>query len=138
MENPVINLTIPGKPLAKARVRFSRRGSMVVAFDPQKQHHDALKWLLREKLTGFVPISKPIAVELDFYMPVTKTSKKKTNMMLNGEIQHTKKPDLDNMIKYILDCMNGIVFEDDKQVVSIKGRKMFGADPRTEIKVRCI
>jgi Holliday junction resolvase RusA-like endonuclease len=33
------------------------------------------------------------------------------------------KPDLDNIVKAIMDALNGYAFEDDKQVVSITARK---------------
>ena len=52
-------------------------------------------------------------------------------------IHYTKlyecKPDLDNVVKLILDAINGIVFADDKQVVSISASKAYSDTPRTTV-----
>lgn len=40
--------------------------------------------------------------------------------------QHaTTKPDIDNIIKAVLDGLNGVAFKDDKQVTSIKATKFY-------------
>lgn len=49
------------------------------------------------------------------------------------ESWHTYKPDLDNMIKWISDVMNGILYEDDKQVAKITAEKVYSLESRTEI-----
>ena len=48
------------------------------------------------------------------------------------------KPDLDNVIKSILDGMNGIIYRDDVQVVSLRAKKHWceGDElPRVDVKV---
>lgn len=55
--------------------------------------------------------------------------------MVNGDLPHTKKPDLDNLVKNPMDCMNGIVYEDDRLVTKIFAEKCYGLEPRTEIRV---
>lgn len=52
---------------------------------------------------------------------------------MQGDVPHCKKPDIDNYLKYILDCMSGIVFKDDAQVWSISAKKVYGVEPCTEI-----
>ena len=42
-----------------------------------------------------------------------------------GALQHTVKPDLDNIVKAALDGIEGAVYVSDKQVTSIKARKMY-------------
>ena len=42
--------------------------------------------------------------------------------------------DLDNLLKAILDAMNGICFIDDSQIVELHARKCFG-DPRIEVEM---
>ena len=49
----------------------------------------------------------------------------------------TKKPDIDNMIKFVLDALQGQngYFLDDSQVIRIFAEKIYSQDPRTEIMI---
>jgi Holliday junction resolvase RusA-like endonuclease len=49
--------------------------------------------------------------------------------------QHTKKPDVDNCVKSVLDALNGIVWEDDAQIVSLLARKEYEVDASATISV---
>lgn len=53
--------------------------------------------------------------------------------MERGWIFHTKRPDLDNLIKFVKDCLNGVVYQDDSQVFSIQAEKRYSEDPKTEV-----
>jgi Holliday junction resolvase RusA-like endonuclease len=79
------------------------------------------------------------AIELDlvFEMPIpASTSQKKTALMRQGIIRHTKKRDLSNMIKFVEDCANGILWHDDSQIDKIKACKEYSIDPCTHIRMR--
>ena len=39
--------------------------------------------------------------------------------MLNGRLFPTKKPDADNIIKVILDALNGLAYRDDSQICMV-------------------
>lgn len=54
---------------------------------------------------------------------------------ISGDLRPIKKPDLDNLIKSILDPLNTIFFNDDKQVVSITAEKFYGEIPRVDIEI---
>ena len=58
--------------------------------------------------------------------------------MLTGRISHMKKPDIDNLQKFVLDCLNEIVIRDDSQVVEIRARKVYSMKPGTLIRIRPI
>ncbi len=47
-----------------------------------------------------------------------------------------KKPDLDNYVKFILDIMNRIVYEDDRQVFRLNCQKIWSTNPRIEIEIQ--
>jgi Holliday junction resolvase RusA-like endonuclease len=47
-----------------------------------------------------------------------------------------KKPDIDNILKAYLDAMNGIVYEDDTQVVSLHSTKVYGTVGLVEVLVK--
>ena len=43
--------------------------------------------------------------------------------MLNGELLPAKKPDIDNIVKAVLDALNEVAYRDDTQVVELQVRK---------------
>ena len=51
--------------------------------------------------------------------------------------QKTTKPDLDKLVRSLLDALTGVVFEDDSQVVEIHVSKHFG-DPEMRVRVEQI
>ena len=47
--------------------------------------------------------------------------------------KYTKRPDLDNLEKFYLDCLTGVVFPDDAQVTSLHSKKEYASKDYTEI-----
>jgi Holliday junction resolvase RusA-like endonuclease len=70
--------------------------------------------------------SKPIKVEIKFYMPIPKTVKQRRNY-------HACAPDLDNLIKFVNDTMKEIVITDDRIICSLFAEKVYDKNPRTEL-----
>ena len=67
-----------------------------------------------------------VSVEIIAYMEIPKSWSNVKRMEAEyGALQHTTKPDLDNIVKAALDGMEGAVYASDKQVTSIKARKMY-------------
>ena len=129
-----LKFVIPGKPIAKKRPKFARRGKFVTTYNEQESEESKFMIQLMNQLpAGFKPFEKGIPVFLDcvFYMPIPQASKKKTAQMISGEIMHTKKPDADNLLKFVKDCSNQIIYHDDSQVVYVRARKIYGEEPRT-------
>ena len=127
-----IIFTIPGKPIAKKRPRFARRGKFVVTYNDQQTEEG--KWILtaRQQITEMIPEGVPITLRCVFYMPIpASTSKKRRETML----YHTKKPDIDNLCKFVKDCLNGELWHDDSQVSELIAAKLYDENPRTEILV---
>ena len=69
---------------------------------------------------------KPLNVKIDVFMLAPKSySNKKRLKALENEIRPTVKPDCDNIAKNINDALNGIVYPDDKQIVSLTVNKFY-------------
>lgn len=127
----MIRLIIPGEPMGKQRPRVTRFGT----YTPKKtvEYENWVKTCYtlsetRDKLEG------TIKAEIKAYMSIPKsTSKKKRQEMLEGKIRPTKKPDVDNMAKIILDSLNKLAFDDDKQIVECSIEKWYGEEPRVEV-----
>jgi Holliday junction resolvase RusA-like endonuclease len=79
------------------------------------------------------------AVELSVmvFLPVPLSwSQKKRMAAINGELHHVKKPDCDNYLKFACDCMNGMFWDDDCQVIRAIVEKKYSNAPRWEIEVK--
>ena len=131
---------IPGTPIAKKRPRFFRRGWGGGAYNCQTTEEGRFMWEVHRQLPrGFAPLARGVAVELEcyFYLPIPKAVSRKQRLMMEGHIiKHTKKPDLDNCLKFVKDCMNKVVWYDDSAVVREVLGKEYSDNPRTEIVVR--
>ena len=127
------HLTIPGKPIAKKRPRFARRGKFVTTYNDQETEEGRVLWEIKQQWQRTILIGH-VSVTFLFGLPIpASASKKATEAMLSGTNKHLKKPDVDNYIKFYLDVMNGMVFKDDSQVWRIKASKVFAKEPCTEI-----
>jgi len=136
-----IEFTIPGKPIAKKRPRFARRGKFVTTYSDQETEESKVMFHIMQgikKYSDILPLPKKYAIEIEctFYMPIPKsTSKKRSMLMSENLIAHVKKPDIDNLLKFIKDCMNEIVYHDDSQITIVHAFKKYSDDPRTEISI---
>lgn len=118
----LFSIFIPGKPVAKARPRFARRGNFTVTYKPDKEVAEEGKYILLTRaemaklgILGPIPTGTPIKITCTFMFPLPESWSKKKRAALMGAL-HTKKPDLDNCIKFVKDAMNRVVWEDDSQV----------------------
>ena len=134
-----LQFNIPGKPIAKKRPRFYRRGKFVGTYNDQRTEEGKfLTQVITQLPKDFKKFERgtPLHLECFFIMPIPKsTSKKKQAQMVIGDIKHTKKPDTDNLIKFVKDCCNEIVWHDDSQIVGIRAYKAYGETPNTEFVV---
>ena len=127
---------IPGKPMGKQRPRFSRQGNFVRAVTPKETvvYENLVKMCYEQ--TDYEPFSEDAMIEASitaYYQIPKSTSMKKRELMLNGHIRPTVKPDLDNLCKIILDSLNGIAYHDDKQIVTATISKMYAENPKVEV-----
>lgn len=131
----MIQMEIYGKPIPLNRARACHRGSFIQMYDSQTKEKEGYKWQIRAVFNN-KPITVPVEIVCIFYFGIPKgTSKARTREMLANTMVPMKRPDLDNLIKFILDCMNGIVYQDDAQVVRIIAEKRYGDKPKTLIQV---
>lgn len=126
-----ICIYIPGKPIAKKRPRFARRGKYVAAINDQETEEGKVILLIRDCLrqrSGF-PLAGPIRLKATFFLPRPKshygTGRNSGKLKESAPYYHTSKPDLDNLLKFYKDCCNEIVWRDDSQVNVIQGLKRY-------------
>jgi Holliday junction resolvase RusA-like endonuclease len=104
-------------------------------YDPQCDEKKAFGWHVKSKLPRFfTAISNPVILELEFHMsiPTSLSKKKKSRLALTF---HQKKPDLSNLIKFVEDALNGIVWKDDNAIAKVKAKKIYSENPKTILNV---
>lgn len=130
----MIKFTVPGNPVAKGRPRFSNRGKFVTAYTPAKTK------IAEKSISEYAiyhmglakPLSGPLSLQIDFYMPIPKSLSKVAQQRLNGS-WHVSRPDADNLFKLASDALNGICYIDDSQIATTYTTKRYSDEPRTEI-----
>jgi Holliday junction resolvase RusA-like endonuclease len=133
-----MNFTVEGTPIGKGRPKFARRGNFVSTYTPTKtrDYEDIIKIEAR-RVMPFIPLETSVAVFVYIAVPVPVSySKKRKIDCLAGIEKPMKKPDIDNVAKCFLDAMNGIVYVDDSQVVSLHVTKVYGTVGQVEVMVR--
>lgn len=137
----IVTFMVPGNPVGKGRAKFARRGNFVTTYTPEKTatYENLVKILAQEAMIDREPIQGPVTLMLNLYVtPPTSWSKKKQMAALSGEIRPTTKPDFSNVLKAVEDGMNGVVYLDDKQIVSISGSKRYAETPGAMVEVRTL
>ena len=118
---------IYGKPQGKARPRFSNGHAYTPkqTTDYERQIKNAFRAAGGEKIEN-----DGVIIEIDVYYKKTAADKKKTSP--------TKKPDIDNICKIVLDGLNGVAYADDKQVISLTANKYFAVKGVERVEVRIL
>lgn len=119
IDDQTIELIIPGTPTGKGRPRFSTRTGHAVT--PQKTRVAEARVFEAWSLAGQPRLPDGpvlLTVEIALSRP---NAHWKTDGTLSAAGQRvewpTKKPDTDNVLKLIMDSLNGCAYKDDAQVV---------------------
>ena len=118
------------KPVGKGRPRFTRDGH---AYTPERTRRfeaevraAALDFMTRMG-AGRIPVDEPISVHVVacFGIPSSWPKRKK-----ESAASLIPRIDVDNILKSVLDAMNGVLFEDDRQVVKAVAEKRYEDEDR--------
>lgn len=115
---------MPGTPKGKGRPRFVKATGHVYTPQGTKDYEQLIAVTYKNAYPGETPMDGPVhlTVLAQFAQPKG-TSKARTNHQAG--MPYTKKSDLDNIVKVVLDALNGLAFADDKQVTRITAHKRY-------------
>lgn len=133
-----VAFTVPGEPQGKGRPRATTRGGKARVFTPAKTvaYEGLVAHAAQQAMAGHPPLEGALVVEvLTFRMPPASWSNRKKQEALIGAIRPTCKPDGDNIAKAIGDGGNGVVWQDDAQIVDWRIAKFYGATPGVRVNV---
>ena len=122
------------EPIPKGRPRFSKKNNKSYTPDRTKNYEKLVSAAVPQAAFGArhassLPVgpSVPIEVVMTFYLHRPKRLMRKSDP--DGPILHTGRPDLDNLIKTLIDGVDrsGMVWDDDSQVCHKLGFKYYHA-----------
>ena len=134
-----VMFSVEGTPVPKGRPRFARRGKFVSTYSPKTtvDYESKVSYAAKQAMGQAEPLETPLAAYIYITLPIPASySKKRTAACLSGQERPTKRSDIDNYCKAIFDGMNGVVFVDDSQVVSLHSTKRYGSVGMVEVLVK--
>ena len=90
---------------------------------------DEIKRIMKERNYELIDKEIPLDVEINFNFKLPNVSNKKKKMLEYTPV--IKRPDIDNLVKSVLDSMNGVVFQDDCQVITLTAGKLYAGFEKT-------
>lgn len=138
-----LEFTITGTPTGKERVRFFN--GHAVTPKKTRTYEAQIRYEASHAVEHMVEqpdFCAPCSVRISAFYPIPASYTKKKRMQIaehGCSVVRPGKPDLDNVIKSVLDGMNGIVFSDDVQVVRLSAEKFWcegDETPRVDVRVK--
>lgn len=136
-----ISFGVAGQPVAKGRPRAFKRGNHIGLYTPDKtaNYENLVRIEAAKAMQGYPPLSECCSLSVRLYMQMPKSmTKKDRKLALSGELRPSKKPDVTNILKGIEDAMNGVVYNDDSQIVDLNVQKFYGEIPGAIITIQKI
>lgn len=127
----------PSKIKGKDRPRYRRVGNFVQTYTTKstKSFEEEISTQFIEQVgneycsyDGRVMLKMSISAE----MPKSWSNKIKDKL---DEDYNTNKPDIDNIIKAVLDGLNGVAYQDDKQICDIHATKYWSRENKIELRI---
>jgi Holliday junction resolvase RusA-like endonuclease len=133
-----IFFTVP-QVSGKGRPRFARQGTFVKTYTDSKTltYEKSIQTYAKKAMGSTSPLIGAVAAYLHIGIPIPPSySKTRQKACIEGLERPTKKPDIDNIVKAVLDGMNGIVYLDDKQVVDLHLTKVYSETEGVDILIK--
>lgn len=121
------DIHIPYEPVAKGRPRFARKTGHCYTPAKTENYEDKVKMMFRLRRNDFVDMfDRPLKITLNFFIKKPVSCKRDYPSV---------RPDIDNYAKAILDAMNGVVFKDDGQIITLHISKRYHEAPGTDVTI---
>lgn len=132
----IYEFEVPGKAIGKGRPRLNSYTGVVYTPTRTKDYESLVEQYFLLKYPRFKILEGRIKVNIIAYFSIPKTTKKsEINEMLDNNISPTKKPDIDNIVKVVLDSMNKFAFRDDNQITKLEVEKKYALEDKVYVKI---
>lgn len=126
--NGQIIFEVPGKVRGKGRPRFTRYGHTYT--DEKTVAYEKVIKNAYLRLSRYVSLK---SIRISIYVcfaPNKSDTKRNRSIKLNNEKAPNKKPDIDNVIKVVLDALNEVAYKDDTQVNEVHVERHFNSEEK--------
>ena len=112
-----MKFVVEGKIKGKARPRWSSTSGCMYTPPETKQYESYIAHCFR--LAGGQKLEGAVTLSITMLFAIPKSMKKADKELCKfNEILPMKKPDIDNCLKAVMDALNKVAYNDDKQVTS--------------------
>lgn len=127
---------VPGTIKGKGRPRVNSYTGQVYTPTTTKDYEYLVEQYFLLKYPKFEPLEGRTSVNITAVFNMPKNTKKQDkDKMIENIISPTKKPDIDNIVKVILDAMNKFAFKDDIQITRLNVEKKYGTEEKVIISI---
>lgn len=116
-----VEFTVEHQPVGQPRHRVGTIKGRSRLYLPSRHPVHAFKRAIREAHDRQKKLVGPLRIIVNTWFPRPKSKTWKTQPM--PAYFHTAKPDCDNVLKAVLDALNGVAWVDDAQISSATVRK---------------
>ena len=132
----IYEFEVPGKVIGKGRPRLNSYTGAVYTPTRTKDYESLVEQYFLLKYPRFKILEGRIKVNIIAYFSIPKTTKKsEINEMLDNNISPNEKPDIDNIVKVVLDSMNKFAFRDDNQITKLEVEKKYALEDKVYVKI---
>lgn len=133
-----ISFSVPGKPRGQGRPRFGNGRAYKKGEDVAYEAEIAKAAKDAAAEAGIaLPVTddeRGVSLRVDAYFPVPSSKPKWWKAAALGDrIRPEVKPDLDNVIKAVMDALNGVAWGDDSHVTCLWAAKAYSSQPRLSV-----
>lgn len=133
-----IEFTIPGIPRPQGSKKHVGNGIMVESSKFVANWRSLVSLTARNAMHGLQVARKPLVVSIgvEFVFDRPQSHYSKSGLRSIAATGHTSRPDVDKLLRALLDGMTSIVFQDDSQVRIDGAVKVYGPIAETKVRVQ--
>lgn len=120
--------------IGKARPRMNTITGHAYTPSKTKNYEYFTRFIFTNKYSDYEQLEGRLQVKIIAYIELPKKRTKLAEAEMLANIQSpTKKPDIDNIVKIILDSLNGYAYKDDKQITKLEVEKRYARSSKAFI-----
>lgn len=118
----------PCTPRGQGRPRFS--GNVAYKTSEDRAYEAGIRGAYYAAYPGHTEITGPFSIDVTAVYPIPKSETvARKRKMMEGNLLPIVRPDIDNILKAVMDALNHAAYSDDKLAVECHMRKVYGAVP---------